>query len=170
MLGTLGVDSSTGEVLYQQSLPAVFAATSEVVAFDEWNHFRVVLDFATDSYMGFVNGVNVVASHFSHDGGALELNTFSDADIVAVAAEGDAVSQSLTSTAVFDNFLIRDGLTGDYDLDGDVDNGDYNRWRMTFGQTVGVVGNNADGNKNGVVDAADYVLCAKTWEPASFRA
>ena len=158
VLGTLGVDSSTGEVLYQQSQPAVFAPTSAVVAFDQWNHFRLVLDFATDSYMGFVNGVNVVASHFVHDAGVLELDTFSDADIMAVAAEADSVSQGLTSTAVYDNFLVRDGLVGDYDLDGDVDNGDYSRWRMTFNQTVAVPGNNADGNKNGVVDAADYVV------------
>jgi hypothetical protein len=53
--------------------------------------------------------------------------------------------------------VIRDGLAGDYDLDGDVDNADYDRWRATFGQSV-VSGNLADGNGNGIVDAADYVV------------
>ena len=161
VLGTLGVDSSTGEVLYQQSQTGYFGATTALVGFNQWNHYRLVLDFATDSYQGFLNGVHVVSSPFVDDNVSQDLNTFSDADIMAVAAEADAVSQALTSNAVIDNLLIRDGLVGDYDLDGDVDNGDYNRWRMTFGQSVAVLGNNADGNKNGVVDAADYVVWRK---------
>jgi hypothetical protein len=158
VLGSLGVDSSTGEVLYQQPNTGFFAPTTALVGFDQWNHFRIVLDYATDSFQGFLNGVHIVSSSFIDDSVAQELDKFSDADIFATAGEADAVSQNLSSTAVFDNFLVRDGLVGDYDLDGDVDNGDYNRWRMTFGQTVSVVGNNADGNKNGVVDAADYVV------------
>jgi hypothetical protein len=50
---------------------------------------------------------------------------------------------------------------GDYDFDGDVDNGDYNIWRAT----VGLVSNTApaDGNGNGVVDAADYVIWRKNF-------
>jgi glucose/arabinose dehydrogenase len=50
-------------------------------------------------------------------------------------------------------------IAGDYDYDGDVDNGDYDIWR----KTVGLVSTTApaDGNGNGVVDAADYVLWRK---------
>jgi hypothetical protein len=158
VLGSLGVDATTGEVLYQQTQTGFFATTPATVLFDEWNHFRLVLDFATDSYLGFVNGEHVISSQFVDDTATQELNTFSDADIWTVAAAGDPVSQALTGSAVYDNFLVRDGLLGDYDVDGDVDNGDYNRWRATFGQTVTVAGNMADGNKNGVVDAADYVV------------
>jgi hypothetical protein len=158
VLGTLGVDASTGEVLYQESQSGFLTPTTSIVAFDQWNHYRLVLDFLSDSYKGFVNGVQVVDSHFVDDTTLQELNTFSDSDIMAVAAESDAVSQALTSSAVYDNFVVRDGLVGDYDIDGDVDNADYSRWRATFGNSVGVPGNLADGNKNGVVDAADYVV------------
>jgi hypothetical protein len=158
VLGSLGVDATTREVLHQQAQTGFFANTPATVLFDEWNHFRLVLDFATDSYLGFVNGEHVISSQFVDDSASQELNTFSDADIWTVAAAGDPVSLGLTSSAVFDNFLVRDGLIGDYDVDGDVDTGDYNRWRATFGQTVAVAGNLADGNKNGVVDAADYVV------------
>jgi hypothetical protein len=158
VLGTLGVDASSGEVLYQQTQTGYLTATTSIVAFDQWNHYRLVLDFLTDSYKGFVNGVQVVDSHFVDDTAFLELDTFSDADIMSVAAGGDPVSQVITSSAVYDNFVVRDGLLGDYDIDGDSDNADYDRWRATFGQSVGVPGNLADGNKNGVVDAADYAV------------
>jgi hypothetical protein len=157
VLGSLGVDATTGEVLSQLPESGFFVNTPGTVLFDEWNHFRLVLDFALDSFSGFVNGEQVISSHFIDDTATQELNTFSDADLWTVAAAGDPASLALTSTAVFDNFMIRDGLLGDYDVDGDVDNGDYSRWRATFGQSE-TPGNNADGNKNGVVDAADYVI------------
>jgi glucose/arabinose dehydrogenase len=50
-------------------------------------------------------------------------------------------------------------LTGDYNADGEVSDGDFDRWRQLFGRT----GTNlaADGNHDGVVNAADYVLIRK---------
>jgi hypothetical protein len=48
-----------------------------------------------------------------------------------------------------------DLLPGDYDLDNDVDIDDYNKWSSTFGSIAELV---ADGNLNGVVDAADYTI------------
>ena len=86
------------------------------------------------------------------------LDNFTDADIAALAAAADPVSQSLSASAVFDNFAVRDGLVGDYDIDGDVDLADYTRWRTTCGNTVSPAGNLADGNRNGKVDAADFVV------------
>jgi glucose/arabinose dehydrogenase len=50
-------------------------------------------------------------------------------------------------------------LTGDYDADGDVDDGDIDRWREQFGRTGSTLA--ADGNRDGVVNAADYVLIRK---------
>jgi hypothetical protein len=47
-------------------------------------------------------------------------------------------------------------LAGDYDHDGDVDAGDYDKWRKTFGASGGAPA--ADSNGNGVVDGADYVV------------
>jgi len=50
-------------------------------------------------------------------------------------------------------------IAGDYNADGEVDSGDEARWR----QTLGTAGANlpSDGNKNGIVDAADYVVLRK---------
>jgi hypothetical protein len=158
VLGSLGVEASTGLVLYQEAQTGFFADTGANVPFDQWNHFRLVLDFITDSYKGFVNGIQVVSTGFVDDTPLQDLHTFSDADIMTVAVDADTVSQSLTSTAFYDNFVVRDGLQGDYDLDGDVDTADYDRWKEAFNQTVTVAGNQADGNGNGVVDAADYVI------------
>lgn len=45
-------------------------------------------------------------------------------------------------------------LIGDYNDDGRVDGLDYHRWRAEFGNPAGP----ADGNANGITDAADYVL------------
>jgi hypothetical protein len=50
-------------------------------------------------------------------------------------------------------------ITGDYNADGDVDNLDEARWLQTFGMTGANLP--ADGNKDGVVDAADYVVLRK---------
>jgi hypothetical protein len=47
-------------------------------------------------------------------------------------------------------------LAGDYDVNGVVDNNDYNVWRASFGNFVGE--SPVDGNGDTVVDAADYVI------------
>ena len=49
-------------------------------------------------------------------------------------------------------------LALDYDIDGDVDNNDYAVWRANSGSNLLLA---ADGNKNAVVDAGDYVLWRK---------
>ena len=160
ILGSLGVDATTRDVLYQIQDTAEFTETTFKVAYNEWYHYRIVLDFQTDSYRGFVNNMQVASTGFADRG--FGLNDFTDADIAALAAGFDQLSQSLSATAVFDNFVIRDGLVGDYDIDGDVDAADAARWRTTFGNSVAKPGTGADGNGNGVVDAADYVVWRET--------
>jgi hypothetical protein len=155
-LGTLGVDATTGDVLYQQQDNGNFIESGSFVDFDEWNHFRIVLDFGSDSYSVFFIGAQVGSTGFIDR--SLGVDNFTDADIAAIAAAGDAISQSKGASAVFDNFVVRDGLLGDYDIDGDVDDLDYARWRATLGNVVSPAGNLADGNRNGIVDAADYVV------------
>jgi glucose/arabinose dehydrogenase len=49
-------------------------------------------------------------------------------------------------------------LALDYDIDGDVDNNDYEVWRANLGSNLLLA---SDGNKNAVVDAGDYVLWRK---------
>ncbi len=46
-------------------------------------------------------------------------------------------------------------LPGDYDGNGIVDNGDYERWKLAYGSASDLA---ADGNDDGVVDAADYTV------------
>jgi glucose/arabinose dehydrogenase len=50
-------------------------------------------------------------------------------------------------------------LPGDYDADGNVDNDDLAEWRKSFGRSG--TGLAADGNKDGVVDAADFLIVQK---------
>jgi hypothetical protein len=158
VLGSLGVDARTADVLYQVEDTGALTETGRSVAFNEWYHFRLVFDFLNDNYRGYVNGSLVATTGFvdrSHG-----LNNFTDADIAAFAAGFDEVSQNLSGSAVFDNFMIRDGLAGDYDIDGDVDAADHMVWRSAFGASV-MAGQGADGNRNGIVDTADYVLWRK---------
>jgi hypothetical protein len=51
-------------------------------------------------------------------------------------------------------------IPGDYDGNGTVEHGDFDRWKSTFGSTT-IAGASADGNGNGTVDAADYVVWRK---------
>jgi subtilisin family serine protease/Tol biopolymer transport system component len=44
---------------------------------------------------------------------------------------------------------------GDYDADGDSDGFDFLRWQRTLGAPAVPIGSGADGDRNGVVDAAD---------------
>jgi hypothetical protein len=155
VLGSLGVDATTGDVLTQLQDSGFLVDTGAVVQFNQFNHFRLVFDFLNDTYTGLVNGAVVSTTGFVDR--QFGLNDFTDADITAFGAAADAVSQSNTASAIFDNYLVRDGLLGDYDIDGDVDQGDYARWRALFGTAV-TPGNHADGNRNGVVDAADWVV------------
>jgi hypothetical protein len=46
-------------------------------------------------------------------------------------------------------------IAGDYDGNGSVQEGDFDKWRLDFGKLV-APGSGADGNGNGIVDAADY--------------
>jgi hypothetical protein len=155
VLGSLGVDARTADVLYQVQDTGALTETGRTVAFNQWYHLRLVFDFLNDNYRGYVNGSLVATTGFVDR--SYGLDNFTDADIAAFAAGFDEVSQNLSGSAVFDNFMIRDGLVGDYDVDGDVDAADHSAWRSAFGSSV-TPGHGADGNRNGIVDAADYVL------------
>jgi hypothetical protein len=155
LIGSLGVDATTGDVLYQIQDTAVLTETGENVVFNQWHHFRLLLDFSTDTYRAYFDGDLVATTGFADR--HLNLNDFTDADISAIAAAGDPAGLAAASSAVFDNLVIRDGF-GDYDADGDIDAADYALWRSSYGLTVQFPGMGADGNNNGIVDTADYVV------------
>jgi hypothetical protein len=155
VLGSLGVDATTGDVLFQEQGTGELKESGTVAPFNQWHHFRLILDFGTDTYRGYFNGTQVANTGFVD--GVFGLNNFTDADIATFAAAGDPVSQTVSASAVFDNFTVRDGLAGDYNNDGIVDTADYTLWRSNFGNTV-TTGTFADGNKDGVVNSPDYVV------------
>ncbi len=108
LLGSLGVDASTGEVLYQVQDTGFLTAAGPTVAFGAWNDYMIELDYFTHSYRFFVNNVAIGTSGFvdqnNISGG---LNEFTDADITAVQAAGDAASMAMVGTAFFDNFSVQ---------------------------------------------------------------
>jgi PEP-CTERM motif len=106
LLGSLGVDATTGEVLYQATGTGFLTPTGTTVNFGQWNRFQIKLDYSTDQYTIFQNFAMLGTFGFVDGAG---LNEFSDADISALGAAGDAGSQALTGTAYYDNFLVREG-------------------------------------------------------------
>jgi hypothetical protein len=87
--------------------------------------------------------------------------------IRSMAAAGDVgapraqffFSDSIVAEYLFDTV---GPLLGDYDGGGSVGSDDFNAWKSAFGSRVRPAGSGADGNGNGLVDAADYVLWRKS--------
>ncbi len=76
-----------------------------------------------------------------------------------------ASGESLQGVVEFGTLPIG-SLRGDYDKNGIVNIGDFDTWKSAFGQAV-TPGNGADGNRDGRVDAADYVVWRKNFAAAS---
>jgi hypothetical protein len=105
-LGMLGVDATTGEVLYSNAADGLVGTpASDVVNFNEWNHFRIILDYAFDRYNIEVNNVPL-AMNIGFEGGT-GLDQFTDAPLASLAAAGDPGSLAMAGTAFFDNYLVR---------------------------------------------------------------
>ena len=54
--------------------------------------------------------------------------------------------------------ILEDMMPGDYDRNRKVDHNDYMHWRSSVGNTVSTPGDGADGNKDGHVGSADYLI------------
>jgi MYXO-CTERM domain-containing protein len=107
LLASLGVDATTGEVLYQIQDTGNFTAPGQMVAFGSWHTFHIQLDYFTHTAMMALDGSVIASTGFvDHNNVPGGLNEFTDATISALAAAGDAASQALTGTAFFDNFIV----------------------------------------------------------------
>jgi hypothetical protein len=102
LAGSLGVDSKTGEVLYQETGDGAFVVTPLVLAPGTWNHFKISLDYTAKTYSIFVNG-NLQATEPFVDPGIAD---FTDAPMSGLAAGGDAASLAAGGTAYFDNYVL----------------------------------------------------------------
>ncbi len=113
LIGSLGVDATTGDVLYQAAGTGFLTETGTTVSFGEWNTFRIDIDFLLNEYSVFVNGsgdplsmVPLVTEGFVDGVG---LDQFTDAPLATFAAAGDPVSQATGGSAYFDNYKIVQG-------------------------------------------------------------
>ena len=102
LIGSLGVDATTGEVLIQAQGSGEFIAPGPVVPFGQFNRFMLEIDYATDTYRAFVNGAQVGDAEGFVDPGIVG---FTDAPISALAAEGGA-GLLAPGVAYFDNYRI----------------------------------------------------------------
>ena len=102
LVGSLGVDASTGEVLIQESGSGAFIVTGDVVPFGQWNHFTLEMNYATRTYQAYVNGTAAGDPEPFVDPG---ITAFTDAPISTLAAEGGA-GLSAPGTAFYDNYTI----------------------------------------------------------------
>jgi hypothetical protein len=160
LVGSLGVDASTGAVFYRVDQNDSYQETGALVTFGQWNHFAMVLDYALDKYSVFLNGALLKTTTFVDTslispfvpGG---LNRFTDADITAIsmAPPANTASAALAGTAFLDNFRVLNGIPGDFDDDGDIDRDDLLAWRGAYAQTAA---GNADGD--GDSDGNDFLI------------
>ncbi|MCA9240149.1 MAG: hypothetical protein KDA37_08120 [Planctomycetales bacterium] len=102
-IGLLGVDATTGDVLYTATGTGFLSETGAVVSFGDWNTYRIDLDFVAHEYGVYLNDVLLVTEPFEEGAGLDELT---DAPLATFAAAGDATSQGLTGTAFFDNYSV----------------------------------------------------------------
>jgi hypothetical protein len=103
LAGSLGVDATTGEVLYQQTTTGFFLAVPNfTVAFGQWNHYRLLLDYGTGHYSIFVNGSLKATEPFVDP----NVFDFTDAPLAGLAAAGDPVSLAAGGSAYYDNYVI----------------------------------------------------------------
>ncbi|QDS96937.1 hypothetical protein [Adhaeretor mobilis] len=149
VLGTLGVDGTTGDVMYQAQSTGVLTEAGMTVFSGQWHHFQIRLDFGQNQYQALLDNTALVSTGFV-DGPS---NQFTDADIAALAAAFDGNSQNQTGTAYFDNFLVRGVSRADFDIDEDVDGVDLSIWQTAYG-----VSGAADANLDGNSDGADFLI------------
>ena len=102
LVGSLGVDASTGEVLIQETGSGSFIPTGDLVPFGQWNRFTLEMDYANKTYRAFVNGVASGDAEPFVDPG---ITAFTDAPISTLAAEGGA-GLAAPGTAFYDNYTI----------------------------------------------------------------
>ncbi len=149
-LGVLGVDASTGQVMYRRSDNGNFDDTGQLANFDQWYHYGLVLDFNLHTYTMYFNGNRITSRPFL-DGPSF--SHFTDADIAALSIGGSSQSKAMAGVAYIDNFRVLDGVPGDFDFDGDADAADLTAWRGAYGP-----GATGDADGDGDSDGNDLLI------------
>jgi hypothetical protein len=105
LAGMVGMDAATGELLYQDEGTGYLTPTGDILDADTWYNLRLELDYSTDTYSVYLNGVRKATVGFVDSG----IDDFTDADLAALAGAGDAESRAATGTGWFDNFSVKVG-------------------------------------------------------------
>ena len=102
LIGSLTVDATTGDVLYQTAGDGFLQDTGTVVSRGTYHHYKLRLDFNSKTYQAFVDNVLVRTEPFVDSTAA----TFTDAPIstFAVTAQSEATA---TGSAFFDNYTLQ---------------------------------------------------------------
>jgi hypothetical protein len=68
------------------------------------------------------------------------------------------VAATGTLHAMSSFYVALSGIPGDFQLDGDVDDGDLAVWKTGFGRATGATPSNGDANSDGQVSGADFLI------------
>jgi len=102
LIGSLGVDAVTGELLFQDTGTGFIDVLPATVAFNTWHTFKIVADFQVHQYQVYLDNVLQHTEGFVDPG----IVNFTDASISALGTGGDAGSQAATGTAYYDNYTL----------------------------------------------------------------
>jgi hypothetical protein len=144
LLGSLGVDATTLDVVYQRQDDGVIVEAGQKISADVWYSFAVLFDFDADQYTVYFEGRALATTGFvDRNVPGADLDRLTDADIAALAAQLGTPSQQAAGTAYFDNVQVRDGVSSplfaaDGNGDGVVDELDLDVWTSNFGVSYAV--------------------------------
>ena len=103
LIGSLGVDAVTGEVLFQETGTGfINVVPGFTVSLNSWHDYKITADFAAEQYSIFVDGVLKLTEGFVDSG----INGFTDAPLSTLGTAGDPGSQAATGTAYVDGFSV----------------------------------------------------------------
>jgi hypothetical protein len=139
LLGSLGVDATTMDLVYQRQGDGVIVEAGRKLSSDTWYSFALLFDFNAHTFTIYFDQQPLLTNELVdfHAPGA-SLDRLTDADFVALAAQPNSASQLLTATAFADNFRIVSGdspefFPADGNRDGLVNGIDLAVWRGQFG-------------------------------------
>jgi subtilisin family serine protease len=139
LLGSLGVDATTLDVVYQREVDGIIVETGVKATPDQWYSYGLLFDFAAHRFTVYFEGRPLATDEFVdlHVDG-VNLDRLTDADLIALAAQDNPASQMMPGTAYFDNFRIVTGTKSSLfpaDGNGDlvVDGLDLGLWKANFG-------------------------------------
>jgi hypothetical protein len=99
LIGSVTVDATTGDVLYQETVTGLLLETGTVVSRGAYHHLKLRLDFTSGKYQVYADNALLRTESFVDSG----IAGFTDAPISTFAVTSTAAA---TSTAYFDNYTI----------------------------------------------------------------